>query len=109
MSGAVTLSATSPRSGVVALLPPVARQPQVSLVRMCVSVCDVIAVLQEKCSPEEYNLACILTFPPFQRKGYGKFLISFCAFLLLLLAQLLAPAHPPRVAAFVCVRAAVSI
>jgi histone acetyltransferase MYST1 len=29
-------------------------------------------------SPEEYNLACILTFPPFQRKGYGKFLISFC-------------------------------
>lgn len=32
---------------------------------------------KEKCSPEEYNLACILTFPPFQRKGYGKFLISF--------------------------------
>ncbi|CAM9930359.1 unnamed protein product [Scytosiphon promiscuus] len=27
-------------------------------------------------SPEEYNLACILTFPPFQRKGYGKLLIS---------------------------------
>ena len=24
-----------------------------------------------------YNLACILTFPPFQRKGYGKFMISF--------------------------------
>lgn len=31
---------------------------------------------KEKASPEEYNLACILTFPPFQRKGYGKFLIS---------------------------------
>ncbi|CAM9330442.1 unnamed protein product [Chrysoparadoxa australica] len=31
---------------------------------------------KEKSSPEEYNLACILTFPPFQRKGYGKFLIS---------------------------------
>lgn len=29
-----------------------------------------------QCSPEEYNLACILTFPPFQRKGYGKLLIS---------------------------------
>ncbi|CAN0549393.1 unnamed protein product, partial [Ectocarpus sp. 8 AP-2014] len=29
-----------------------------------------------KSSPEEYNLACILTFPPFQRKGYGKLLIS---------------------------------
>lgn len=34
---------------------------------------------KEKASPEEYNLACILTFPPYQRKGYGKFLISFCA------------------------------
>lgn len=33
---------------------------------------------KEKHSPEEYNLACILTFPPYQRKGYGKFLISFC-------------------------------
>jgi histone acetyltransferase MYST1 len=32
---------------------------------------------KEKHSPEEYNLACILTLPPYQRKGYGKFLISF--------------------------------
>ena len=24
-----------------------------------------------------YNLACILTLPAYQRKGYGKFLISF--------------------------------
>ena len=24
-----------------------------------------------------YNLACILTLPPYQRKGYGKFLIRF--------------------------------
>ncbi|CAM9192401.1 unnamed protein product [Discosporangium mesarthrocarpum] len=31
---------------------------------------------KEKLSQEEYNLACILTFPPFQRKGYGKLLIS---------------------------------
>jgi histone acetyltransferase MYST1 len=31
---------------------------------------------KEKQSQEGYNLACILTFPPFQRKGYGKFLIS---------------------------------
>jgi histone acetyltransferase MYST1 len=31
---------------------------------------------KEKMSPEEYNLACILTLPPYQRKGYGKFLIS---------------------------------
>jgi GNAT superfamily N-acetyltransferase len=33
---------------------------------------------QEKHSEESYNLACILTLPPYQRKGYGKFLIAFC-------------------------------
>ena len=32
---------------------------------------------KEKNSEEGYNLACILTLPPYQRKGYGKFLISF--------------------------------
>ncbi|CAL5414440.1 unnamed protein product [Camellia sinensis] len=32
---------------------------------------------QEKHSEESYNLACILTLPPYQRKGYGKFLIAF--------------------------------
>lgn len=32
---------------------------------------------KEKCSEEGYNLACILTLPSYQRKGYGKFLISF--------------------------------
>ncbi len=26
---------------------------------------------------EDYNLACILTLPAYQRKGYGKFLIAF--------------------------------
>eukprot|EP00501_MAST-03F_sp_TOSAG23-6_P002330 GSMAST32.ASY1.ANO1.2432.1 assembled CDS len=31
---------------------------------------------KEKNSPEDYNLACILTFPPYQRRGNGKFLIS---------------------------------
>lgn len=34
-------------------------------------------VLQEKMSEEGYNLACILMLPCYQRKGYGKFLISF--------------------------------
>jgi len=33
---------------------------------------------KEKDSPDDYNLACILTLPPYQRKGYGKLLISFC-------------------------------
>ena len=28
-------------------------------------------------SADDYNLACILTLPPHQRKGYGKFLIAF--------------------------------
>lgn len=31
---------------------------------------------KEKQSNENYNLACILTFPAYQRKGYGKFLMS---------------------------------
>jgi histone acetyltransferase MYST1 len=32
---------------------------------------------KEKDSPDGNNLACIMTLPPFQRKGYGKFLIAF--------------------------------
>ena len=35
------------------------------------------SVFQEKESPDGNNVACILTLPPFQRKGYGKFLIAF--------------------------------
>lgn len=31
---------------------------------------------KEKVSAEEYNLACILTFPQYQLHGYGKFIIS---------------------------------
>ena len=33
--------------------------------------------LQEKYSSEGNNVACILTLPPYQRKGYGKLLIAF--------------------------------
>ncbi|KAK4688661.1 histone acetyltransferase HTATIP, partial [Tremellales sp. Uapishka_1] len=32
---------------------------------------------KEKESPEAYNVACILTLPQYQRKGYGKLLIAF--------------------------------
>jgi histone acetyltransferase MYST1 len=32
---------------------------------------------KEKDSPDDYNIACILTMPPYQRKGYGKLLIAF--------------------------------
>jgi len=39
---------------------------------------------KEKVSQLNYNLACIVTFPPHQRKGVGKFIIStrafFCSF-----------------------------
>lgn len=31
---------------------------------------------KEKVSQEDYNLACILTFPQYQKLGYGKFIIS---------------------------------
>eukprot|EP00523_Entomoneis_sp_CCMP467_P000805 CAMPEP_0168749996 /NCGR_PEP_ID=MMETSP0724-20121128/17023_1 /TAXON_ID=265536 /ORGANISM="Amphiprora sp., Strain CCMP467" /LENGTH=667 /DNA_ID=CAMNT_0008797961 /DNA_START=28 /DNA_END=2031 /DNA_ORIENTATION=+ len=31
---------------------------------------------KEKVSSEGYNLACILTFPQYQKAGYGKFIIS---------------------------------
>jgi histone acetyltransferase HTATIP len=32
---------------------------------------------KEKESSEDYNVACILTLPPYQRMGYGKMLIEF--------------------------------
>lgn len=32
---------------------------------------------KEKRSADNYNLACIVTLPPFQRRGYGTFLIDF--------------------------------
>jgi histone acetyltransferase MYST1 len=32
---------------------------------------------KEKASSEDFNLACILTLPPYQRRGYGRFLIAF--------------------------------
>lgn len=34
-------------------------------------------LFQEKESTEDYNVACILTLPPYQRRGYGKLLIEF--------------------------------
>ncbi|VDN29921.1 unnamed protein product, partial [Gongylonema pulchrum] len=32
---------------------------------------------KEKESAEEYNVACILVLPPYQKKGYGRLLIEF--------------------------------
>lgn len=39
------------------------------------------ATFQEKESTEDYNVACILTLPPYQRRGYGKLLIEFSEYL----------------------------
>ena len=36
-----------------------------------------VACVQEKESSEDYNVACILTLPCYQRKGFGKLLIEF--------------------------------
>ena len=43
---------------------------------------------KEKEPSEDYNVACVLTLPPCQRKGYGKLLIKFsqnifCCFLII--------------------------
>jgi histone acetyltransferase HTATIP/histone acetyltransferase MYST1 len=32
---------------------------------------------KEKVSYDDYNLACIITLPPFQRKGFGMLMIEF--------------------------------
>ncbi|KII64908.1 Histone acetyltransferase KAT6B [Thelohanellus kitauei] len=32
---------------------------------------------KEKFSPQKYNVSCITTLPPYQRAGYGRFLIDF--------------------------------
>ena len=32
---------------------------------------------KEKMSYDGYNLACIIAFPPYQRKGYGMLMIEF--------------------------------
>ncbi|ORY24592.1 acyl-CoA N-acyltransferase [Naematelia encephala] len=36
---------------------------------------------KEKLSYDDYNLACIVTFPPFQNRGFGKLLIEFSYYL----------------------------
>jgi histone acetyltransferase HTATIP len=36
-----------------------------------------LANLQEKMSAEEYNVACILALPPYQKHGYGRLMIEF--------------------------------
>ena len=49
---------------------------------------------KEKKSSEEYNLACILTLPCYQRKGYGKLMIAFSYQLSLREGKLGTPERP---------------
>jgi histone acetyltransferase MYST1 len=58
---------------------------------------------KEKCSEDGYNLACILSLPPHQRKGYGKFLIQFCTYRLSSCARL-AHRHTMQCCDLACVR-----
>lgn len=46
----------------------------------CLSVQN-CSIFQEKESSEDYNVACILTLPPYQKKGFGKLLIEFSKYL----------------------------
>lgn len=52
--------------------------------------------LQEKLSYDDYNLACIVTFPPHQGRGFGKLLIEFSQFLLVSSCLPLNTADEPR-------------
>lgn len=36
-----------------------------------------VSSVQEKVSSEDYNVACIMTLPSQQRKGYGNLMIAF--------------------------------
>lgn len=41
--------------------------------------CHIVGYFSKmKESPNDYNLACITTLPPYQKRGYGRFLIEFC-------------------------------
>ena len=52
-----------------------------SLVAACEAVLTVLhyvlSLSQEKISYDDYNLACIVVLPPYQKKGYGMLLIEF--------------------------------
>ncbi|XP_014239741.1 histone acetyltransferase Tip60 isoform X2 [Cimex lectularius] len=37
----------------------------------------IVGYFSKEKEPTEFNVACILTMPPYQRKGYGKLLIEF--------------------------------
>ena len=50
--------------------------PRVACNCECLSLLTSVALSLMQVSNEGYNLACILTFPQYQKAGYGKFIIS---------------------------------
>ncbi|XP_019500730.1 PREDICTED: histone acetyltransferase KAT5 [Hipposideros armiger] len=50
--------------------------PVLYLCEFCLKYGRSLKCLQRE-STEDYNVACILTLPPYQRRGYGKLLIEF--------------------------------
>ena len=53
--------------------------------------------LQEKISYDDYNLACIVVFPPFRQRGWATLLIEFsesCNYLTLPASSLMPPLKP---------------
>ena len=54
------------------------------------SMVGALYLFQEKESSEDYNVACILTLPQYQRMGYGKLLIEFSEYEYILCSYLLA-------------------
>lgn len=49
---------------------------------------------KEKISYDDYNLACIITFPPFQKHGFGTLMIEFSYYLSSLTSVLGTPERP---------------
>ena len=64
----------------------ITRLKYTNCVKYFVVFCVFFFLLQEKESTEDYNVACILTLPPYQKKGFGKLLIEFskCSSVLLI-------------------------
>jgi len=49
---------------------------------------------KEKTMCNDYNLACIMVMPPYQRRGYGKFLISLSYFMSMREGRVCTPERP---------------
>ena len=60
---------TSKRDQVMAFFSKVSTVP---CIRLCVA-----HIAQEKHSYDDNNLACIITFPQYQGKGFGRLLMEF--------------------------------